>query len=130
MPSRSRNCACFTAPRERSSASAALRGHDPGEEHLDLGALARFAIETEPATQAICDDVVDDVQSEPGAAEIAPRREKRIEGLMPDVEAHATAVVAEEHFHVIIAGRPHLDLDAACLAVRKCMGDRIKKQVG
>ena len=47
----------------------------------------------EPATQEICDDGMDDMQPEAGAAPIATRREERIEGIALDIKAHAATVV-------------------------------------
>ena len=58
-----------------------------------LRSLAGFAVELEPATQTTRDDVVDDVQTEAGAALVATRREERVERLTLDTETHATAIV-------------------------------------
>jgi hypothetical protein len=52
-----------------------------GQDQLNSRSLTGFAIEIEPATQAIRDDAVDDMQTETGAALIAARREERIEPL-------------------------------------------------
>ena len=60
---------------------------------VDFRSRARSSFQIDPATQTIGHDVVDDVQSEAGAALVAPGREKRVEHLAPDLRAHTAAVV-------------------------------------
>ena len=91
--------------------------------------LIRFAIKTDLAAQAIRDDRVDDMQAQTSATQIAPRRKERIEGLLPDIDAHATAVVREANFDVLLTRRTHLDADVASLPVGKPMRHRIEKEV-
>ena len=89
------------------------------QDHLDARAAARRGIEIEPAAEAVGDDAVDDVQAEPGAALVAPRGEKRIEGAAANVEAHAASVVGKDDLDIVLAGLAHLDIDRAGLAVRE-----------
>ena len=79
------------------------------------------------SAQPARDDAVDDVQSKPGAALAAPRREKRIERPAPDIGAHAAAVIGKLHFDVIIAGFLDLDMHLASLAAGKRMRDRVER---
>src|SRR5271154_3891954 len=84
----------------------------------------------EPTTQTICDDAVDDMQPEAGAALAAARREEWIERPVPDIETHAAAIVGENNFDIVLPRRPHPDVDDACLAVGKRVRDRVEEQVG
>jgi hypothetical protein len=72
-----------------------------------------------PASQAIRDDTVDDVQAKAGVAEIAARRKEWVEGFAPDIWIHAAAIVGKNNLNMIIAARLDLDVDGALLAVRK-----------
>src|SRR6478735_8887296 len=103
---------------------------DPGQDDLDARTSARFGIEVEPATQTVSHDTVDDVQSQPGAAVIAARREKRVERAAPDVERHPATIVGKNDFKIILAGLPDPDIDRALLAVRKSMRHRVEEQIG
>jgi hypothetical protein len=72
-----------------------------GKDQLDFRSLAGFAIEIEPAAQAIRDNAVDDMKAEANAASIAARREERIERLAPDIEAHAAAIIGKDNFDIV-----------------------------
>src|SRR5512138_4023341 len=74
------------------------------QDHLDARAAARLGIEIKPAAEPRRHDAVDDVQAEPGAALVAPRREERIEGAAADVEAHAAAIVGKDDLDIVLAG--------------------------
>src|SRR5471030_3020289 len=63
------------------------------QHELDFRSPAGLAVEIDPAAQTVGDDTVDDMQAKAGAAQVATRREKRIESLAPDTVAHAAAVV-------------------------------------
>jgi hypothetical protein len=92
--------------------------------------FARLAIETDPATQTIRYDVVDDMKAEADAALIAARREERIERLAPVAETHAAAIIGKENFNVAISDRLYLDVDGTTSAVKKCMCNRVEKEIG
>ena len=68
---------------------------DPWQNDLKFRARARRTVNIELPPETIGDDVVDDMQTEPSAAALAARREERIEGLAPDVSAHAAAIVGK-----------------------------------
>src|SRR6185295_2222827 len=74
---------------------ASLRGQRRFARHDDPDLRPRTGpgFQIDPASQTIGHDVVDDVQSQPGAALVAPGREEWIEHLTPDFRAHAAAVV-------------------------------------
>ena len=91
--------------------------------------LIGFAIKADLAAQAIRDNRVDDVQAETGAAQIAPRRKERIEGFVPDVGAHATTIVREANFDILITRGSHLDADGAFPPIRKAMRHRIENEI-
>src|SRR5262245_9404988 len=65
----------------------------PRQDELDSRPGARLAVETDPATQALGHDAVNDMQPEAGATLVAARREKRIECLPPDAGVHAAAII-------------------------------------
>src|SRR6266851_6219281 len=65
-----------------------LQRRDARQDDLDSGTAARLGIEVEPAAEAVGDDAIDDMQSEPSAALIPAGREERVEGAAADVEAH------------------------------------------
>ena len=103
----------------------AMRGNQ-----LNSCPFARLAVETDPATQTIRDDVVDDMKAEAGAALIPAGGEERIEGFAPNIKAHTAAVVRKNNFDTIMAGSLDLDVDEAFKAVGKRMRDRIEEEVG
>ena len=100
----------LAAARARYSA-ACSSGADARQDDLDPRAAARLGIEIEPAAQPVGHDAVDDVQAEPGAALVAPRREERIERAAAHVEAHAATIVGKDDLDIVLAGLPHLDID-------------------
>src|ERR1700735_4088168 len=63
-----------------------LQRRDAGQDDLDSRAAARLGIKIEAGAQPGGHDAVDDMQTEPGAALIAARREERIERAAPDIE--------------------------------------------
>ena len=63
------------------------------------------------------------MQAKTSAALIATSGKERIERLTPDIEAHATAIVGEKNFDMIIAGCLHLDVDSTPFAAGKCVCD-------
>src|SRR6476619_6986946 len=69
------------------------------------------------------------MQTKSGAALVAPRGEKRIEGAAANVEAHAASVVGKDDLDIILAGLANLDVDRAWLAVRECMRHGVQEQV-
>src|SRR5260370_12415692 len=89
----SRASGFFFAVATRRKRKLLLRGllqrRNPGQDHLDPRAAAGRRIEVEPAAQAVGHDVVDDMQTEPGAALIAAGREERIKRPAPHPPAHA-----------------------------------------
>jgi hypothetical protein len=46
------------------------------------------------------------------------RREERIEGLTPDLGAHAATIVGKQNFDAVLARSPHLDGDSTFLTVQ------------
>src|SRR5205807_2035935 len=90
-----------------------LQRRDTRQDDLDARPRPGLGLEIEPSAETIGDDVVDDVQAEAGAALIAPRREERIEGAAPDVQAHAAAIVGEDDLDIVASGLAGLDLDRA-----------------
>ena len=76
-----------------------------------MRSLARFARETKAASEAIRHDTIDDVQAEAGAARVAPRREKWMKSLAPDVRDHAAAIVGEKDLDAIGACGADRDID-------------------
>ena len=98
------------------------------QDELNSRSLAGFAIEMQPAAQTIRNDGVDDVQAEAGAASISARREERIERPVPDIEAHAAAIIGKDDFDIVRPGCLHLDLDGTSLAVGKRMRDRVEEE--
>src|SRR6516165_9436918 len=56
------------------------------------------------------------------------RREERIEGLTPDLGAHAGTIVGKQNFDAVLPGCAHLDGDGTFLAVRKSVQDRIEDE--
>jgi hypothetical protein len=89
--------------------------------------LAGFAIEIEPATQTIRDDVVDDVQTEARAALVASRREEWIERLTLDIEIHAAAIVGKNDLDIVLPGCPHPNVDNTSRTVGKSVCDRVEE---
>src|SRR5450755_1152137 len=107
-----------------------LRRRFARHDDADLRSRARSSFQIDPATHTIGHDVVDDVQSEAGAALVAPGREKGVEHLAPDLRAHAAAVVRKQHFNIVLARHPRCDLDGSTCAVWKGLNRRIEDQVG
>ena len=95
-----------------------------------MRAFSGLAVKAKPAAQTIRDDAVDDVQAKAGASEVPPRGEERVEGLTPDIRAHAAAVVGEGDLDVIGPGGAHLDLDGSRLMIGIGMRDGIEEQIG
>ena len=60
----------------------------------------------------------------------ATGREEWIKSLTPDGGRHAATIVGELNLNIVVAERPRLDVDSASLAIRKCVRDRIQKEVG
>jgi hypothetical protein len=85
--------ACMWTSGPKRLPSTRLRRRHAGQDQLDPCSLASFAIKMEPAAQTIRDDGVDDMETEASAASVPPGREERVEGLAPDIEAHAAAIV-------------------------------------
>ena len=83
----------------------------------------------EAAAKAISNDAVNDVQAQASAL-IASCREERIKRLVPDIEAHAAAVVEKENFEVVAPGRPNLDVNCAFRAVGKSVPNRVEEEIG
>lgn len=99
------------------------------QDHLNCRAATGFTIQKQPAIQPIGYDVVDDVQTKPGAAHIAPCREEGVESLSADVIGHATPVVGKPDFNMFLPEFMDLDADGAC-TIRKCVCYGIEEQVG
>jgi hypothetical protein len=77
------------------------RSH-PWQDDPHPGSLVEFAVEIDPAAEAICHDGVDDVQAETGASMIAARGKERIECLAPDIEIHPTAIVGKKNLNILV----------------------------
>src|SRR5258707_15857599 len=107
-----------------------LQWGDPRQDDLDSCAAAGLGIEVETSAQTVGHDTVDNVQAEPSAALIAPRREEWIERAAPDIERHAAAVVGKNDFDIVLARLPYLNIDRARLAVGKRVRHRIEEQLG
>src|SRR5882757_2211562 len=84
----------------------------------------------ESASQIIRDNGMNDMQAEPRAAAIAACREERIEGLAPDVKAHAAAVVGKKDINGVVTGSLDLDVDRTSAAIGKGVCDRIEEEIG
>jgi hypothetical protein len=100
----------LTAERSDSLSGGKRLRSDSRQEDLEFCPFARLAIETDPATQTIRDDVVDDMEAVASAALVSARREERIERLAPDIEAHATAIIGKENFKTRNDGKTSLTL--------------------
>jgi hypothetical protein len=68
------------------------------------------------------------MQAKACTTEMAARRVEWIEGLTPDVGAHAATVVGKQNFDAVLPGCPHLDGDGTFLAIRKSVHDRIEEE--
>ena len=68
--------------------------------------LSRAGFQHHPAAELLGDQIVDDMQAEPGAAVVAPRGEERVERLALHVRRHPGAVVGEHDLDVVVAARP------------------------
>src|SRR5258708_15033666 len=90
-------CAVATRRKRKLLLRGLLQRRNPRQDHLDPRAAAGRRIEVEPAAQAVGHDVVDDMQTEPGAALIAAGPEERIESAAPGVGAHAAPPVGEKN---------------------------------
>src|SRR5216684_6061366 len=96
---------------------------------MDFRPLAGCAIENKPATQAISNDAVDDMQAKASAL-IATCGEERIERFTPDIETHAATIVEKNNFDVVTPGGPHLDVNGTFPGVRKGVRNRVEEEVG
>src|SRR5690242_20452697 len=73
--------------------------------------------EAQPTAQLLRHQIEDDVQTEPGPAVVATRREERIQRAPLNLLAHSYAVVGHEYVHVVLrvcARLPCFNDDAAC----------------
>jgi len=61
---------------------------------------------------------------------VTSSRTPKNEGLTPDTETHAAAIVEEKNLDIVLPGRQHLDIDGSSLTVGKRVRDRIEEEVG
>ena len=102
----------------------------PWQSHLNARSGARFALQVEPATQPIRDDVVDDVEPEPGCTVKATGREERIERQAFDLRRHAAAIIVHGQLDLIGTGRAYPDIDGSVEPVRECVRKGIDDEMG
>jgi hypothetical protein len=65
---------------------------DPWQNDLKFRPSARRTVKIEPTAQTVRHDVVEDMQAKASTTEMAARRVEGIEGLTPDVGAHAATI--------------------------------------
>src|SRR5207237_10900190 len=89
-----------------------------------------FRCNIEPSYQTSLVECRYEIETQTVTALIPTGREERIEGLAPDIEAHAATVVRKTNLNAISADGPDLDVDETCLAVGKGMQGRIEEEIG
>jgi len=101
---------------------------DPWQSYLKFRPRARRTVKIEPTAQTVRHDVVEDMQAKACTAEMAARRVEWIEGVTPDVGAHAATIVGKQNFDAVLSGCPDLDGHGTFLAIRKSVHDRIDEE--
>ena len=99
---------------------------DPWQNDLKFRPRARRTVKIEPTAQTVCHDVVEDMQAKACTAQMVARREEWIEGLTPDLGAHAATIVGKQNFDAVLPRCAHFDRDGTFLTVRESVLDRIE----
>ena len=105
-----------------------IQSPEPGQNDLKFRPRARRTVKIEPTAQTVRHDVVEDMQAKACTAEMAARRVEWIEGVTPDVGAHAATIVGKQNFDAVLSGCPDLDGHGTFVAIRKSVHDRIDEE--